>query len=57
MKDLTYYNTEKITVLRQFNKNNWLVCQGKNWYGKGLNQAYKEFSDYSDALDYFNQIK
>ena len=56
MKDLTYYNTEKITVLRQFNRYSWLVCQGESWYG-GLNQLYKEFSDYSDALDYFNQIK
>lgn len=59
MNDLTYYNTDKnkITVLRQFNRYYWLVCQGTSWYGKGLNQAYQEFSDYSDALDYFYQIK
>jgi len=59
MKNLTYYNTNKITALRQFNGTHWLVAQGPDWNTNGLSnlKVYKEFSDYSDAIDYFNQIK
>jgi len=57
MKDLTYTALDKITVLRAFNKGQWIVAQGKSWYGKGLNKKIKEFNDYISALAYFNQIK
>lgn len=55
-QDLTHQGT-KITVLRQFKGNNWLVVQGDSYYGKGLDENYKEFTEYTDAIDYFNNIK
>ncbi len=48
---------KKITVLRGFKDNQWCVCQGDNWYGKGLQEKYAEFTDYQSAYEYFNLIQ
>lgn len=54
-QNLTFYDT-KTTVLRSFQNGRFLVCKGKSFYS-GLNEFYKEFDSYIDALDYFNTIK
>ena len=54
-KDLNHYS-KKITVLRGFGPDMFCVCQGKSFYGSGLNEKYKEFTDYQDAVLYFNKL-
>lgn len=53
-QDLTY-TSSLITVLRQWNGNHWLVAQGKSW--SCINELYKEFDSYMDAVNYFESIK
>lgn len=53
-QDLTHTG-ELITVLRQWNGNNWFIAQGKNW--SCINTLYKEFDSYSAATAYFETIK
>ncbi len=54
MIDLTHTGN-KITVLRGFKSNLFLVVQGNSFYD-GLKEKYQEFSDYQSAIDYFNSI-
>jgi len=54
-KDIDHQG-ELLTVLRSFMLGNFFVVQGKSMHS-GLYDNYREFSDYSSAIDYFNFIK
>ena len=54
-KNITTSNNGKITVLREYGNNKeYCVCQGNSFYGKGLTEGYKEFTDFNSAYEYFN---
>ena len=57
LSDLTA-NDGKITVLRGFDHDKFLVVQGDSWYGPhGLNENYQVFTDYGSALEYFDILR
>lgn len=58
MKNFTNYG-KKITVLRECEDNNilsYIVVKGFS-IKKGLGENFKRFSNFNEALEYFNLIK